>query len=142
MAGQARRRAAELKRRARDAEQVRDRADRAVAESEDRSQGSPGGSKPKETRSNGAKRRRADTNVLAALPKQDLVDLARGLELEGGPSMTKPELVDVLESEGVSLEVLTKRELLTAGEHLGLEVRRTMTKQELVDTLHSPATSG
>jgi hypothetical protein len=86
-------------------------------------------------------RRPAANNVLAALPKRDLVDLARGFEVEGGTSMTKPELIDVLQSEGVSLGSLTKRELLTAGEHLGLGVRRAMTKQELVDVLHSPGTS-
>jgi hypothetical protein len=55
--------------------------------------------------------------------------------------MTKPELVDALESEGVPLGTLTKRELLTAGEHLGLDVRTAMTKQELVDLLHSPTKS-
>jgi len=72
------------------------------------------------------------------LPKQDLVDLARSAEVEGGTSLTKQDLVKRLGAKGVLLEALPKRSLLTAGEHLGLEVRQAMTKRELVDMLHSP----
>ena len=51
--------------------------------------------------------------------------------------MSKPELLDALESEGVSPETLTKRELLNLGESWGLEVRASMSKAELVQLIDS-----
>jgi hypothetical protein len=50
--------------------------------------------------------------------------------------MSKPELVDALEHEGVGLDALTKRQLLNLGEGRGLEVRASMTKRELITTIN------
>ena len=74
---------------------------------------------------------------LQVLAKQDLLRVAQGFEVEGRASMSKPELLNALESEGVSPTDLTKRELLDVGESWGLDVRAAMSKSELVALIDS-----
>jgi hypothetical protein len=74
---------------------------------------------------------------LQVLAKQDLLRVAQGLEIEGRTSMSKPELLDALEDEGVTPETLTKRELLDLGESWGLDVKASMSKTELVQLIDS-----
>jgi hypothetical protein len=46
--------------------------------------------------------------------------------------MSKPELVDALEREGVGLDALTKAELVAVGTGRGIDVRTSMSKNELI----------
>jgi hypothetical protein len=74
-----------------------------------------------------------ERNELAALTKGDLLRLTGGLGIEGGSSMSKPELVDVIIREGgVELKALTREELLRLGRAVGSDVQTSMTKDDLI----------
>jgi hypothetical protein len=128
LAEQAKERATDAKRRAVEAQRVRERAGKSVG----RVRGN--GQLLVNTTSTMPKLTGDDLEVLA---KQDLLRLAQELDVEGRASMSKPELLDALENEGVPPATLTKRELLNLGESWGLEVRASMSKAELVQLIDS-----
>jgi hypothetical protein len=64
--------------------------------------------------------------------KEELLEQARELHVEGRSSMTKEELVEAVEAE----ESVTKEELLERAREANLEGRSSMTKEELRDALH------
>ena len=64
--------------------------------------------------------------------KEDLLDQARELHVEGRSSMTKEELAQAVEAE----ESVTKGELLERARDANIEGRSSMTKEELRDALH------
>ena len=53
--------------------------------------------------------------------------------------MSKPELVDALQQEGIGLDALTKAELLAVGSGHGLDVRTSMSKSELIAAIAANA---
>ena len=53
--------------------------------------------------------------------------------------MSKPELVDALEQEGVGLDALTKAELLAVGTGHGIDLRTSMSKNELIAAIAANA---
>ena len=53
--------------------------------------------------------------------------------------MSKPELVDALQQEGVGLDALTKAQLLAVGDGHGVEVRTSMSKNELIAAIAANA---
>jgi hypothetical protein len=68
-----------------------------------------------------------------AATKEELLDRARELDVEGRSSMTKDELAEAVKSE----ESLTKEELLERAREAGIEGRSSMTKDELRVALHA-----
>jgi hypothetical protein len=66
------------------------------------------------------------------LTKQELLGLAEEADVDGRSSMSKPELVDALQQDGVGLDALTKAELVAVGTGHGIEVRTSMSKNELI----------
>ena len=64
--------------------------------------------------------------------KEELLEQARELHVEGRSSMTKEELVQAVEAE----ESVTKEELLERAREANIEGRSSMTKEELRDALH------
>ena len=129
LAARAKVQASEAKRRAVEADRVRDRAGKSAARVS--GNGQPMSAAMTATLPNLTA---SDLDVLA---KQDLLRIAQALDVEGRASMTKPDLLEALEGEGVSPTNLTKRELLDLGESWGLEVRASMSKAELVKLIDS-----
>jgi len=73
---------------------------------------------------------------LDALTKGDLLRLTKRLDVEGRPSMSKSELIDVISREGgIKLDALTKEELLRLGRTTGSDVLISMTKDELITAI-------
>jgi hypothetical protein len=66
------------------------------------------------------------------LTKDELLEQARELHVEGRSSMTKEELAQAVEAE----ESVTKDELLERAREAHIEGRSSMTKEELRDALH------
>jgi post-segregation antitoxin (ccd killing protein) len=64
--------------------------------------------------------------------KEELLEQARDLHVEGRSSMTKEELAQAVEAE----ESVTKDELLERARVANIEGRSSMTKEELRDALH------
>jgi len=64
--------------------------------------------------------------------KDELLEQARELHVEGRSSMTKEELAQAVEAE----ESVTKDELLECARDANIEGRSSMTKEELRDALH------
>jgi post-segregation antitoxin (ccd killing protein) len=64
--------------------------------------------------------------------KEELLEQARDLHVEGRSSMTKEELAQAVEAE----ESVTKDELLERARDANIEGRSSMTKEELRDALH------
>lgn len=64
--------------------------------------------------------------------KEELLEQARELHVEGRSSMTKEELAQAVEGE----ESVTKDELLERAREANIEGRSSMTKEELRDALH------
>lgn len=64
--------------------------------------------------------------------KEELLEQARELHVEGRSSMTKEELAQAVEAE----ESVTKDELLERARDAQIEGRSSMTKEELRDALH------
>ena len=65
--------------------------------------------------------------------------LAEEADVEGRSNMSKPELVDALQQEGIGLDALTKAELVAVGTGHGLEVRASMSKNELIAAIAANA---
>ena len=128
LAEQAKERAADAKRRSTEAQRVRDRANTSLARVQGNGQANTGSTTTMPT---------LTADDLQVLAKPDLLRVAQGLDIEGRTSMSKPELLDALEHEGVAPTTLTKRELLDLGESWGLEVRSSMSKAELVRLIDS-----
>jgi post-segregation antitoxin (ccd killing protein) len=64
--------------------------------------------------------------------KEELLERARDLDVEGRSSMSKEELAEAVETE----EGVTKEELLERAREAGIEGRSSMTKDELRKALH------
>ena len=77
----------------------------------------------------GNESRRQETNGSAAedVTKDELLERAREVNVQGRSSMTKDELADAVEAE----ESKTKDELLERAQQAGIEGRSSMTKAEL-----------
>lgn len=78
-----------------------------------------------------------DSSVSDEVTKDDLLEHARELNLQGRSAMSKDELREALAAE----EAVTKDELLERAREAGIEGRSTMTKAELRDALQN-ATPG
>jgi hypothetical protein len=65
--------------------------------------------------------------------KEELLERARDLDIEGRSSMSKQELAEAIEDE----ESVTKEELLERAREAGIEGRSSMTKDELREALHA-----
>jgi hypothetical protein len=65
--------------------------------------------------------------------KEELLERARELDIEGRSSMSKQELAEAVETE----EAVTKEQLLERAREAGIEGRSSMTKDELREALHA-----
>jgi hypothetical protein len=110
--------------------QLRDRAGQLVeALEETRARASSG------SRAHAAGRRRSRGRNDAAedeLTKDELLDRAREVNLQGRSSMSKDELAEAVEAE----ESLTKEELLERAQEADIEGRSSMSKQEFRKALN------
>jgi hypothetical protein len=75
----------------------------------------------------------ADEGGTEEATKEELLERARDLDIEGRSSMSKQELAEAIESE----ESVTKEELLERAREAGIEGRSSMTKDELREALHA-----
>jgi X-X-X-Leu-X-X-Gly heptad repeat protein len=78
-----------------------------------------GGRRPEESKQNGSRAEEAT--------KEELLERAREVNVEGRSSMSKEELARAVEAE----ESLTKEELLERARQAGIEGRSSMSKEEL-----------
>lgn len=76
---------------------------------------------------------RQDDDEAVEETKEELLERARELDIEGRSSMTKQELAEAIETE----ESVTKEELLERAREAGIEGRSSMTKDELREALHA-----
>jgi len=70
--------------------------------------------------------------------KEELLERAREVNVQGRSSMTKDELAEAVETE----ESLTKEELLDRAREAGVEGRSSMTKEELREALRQAGAHG
>jgi hypothetical protein len=100
------------------------------ASGEKRGQGSSGTAR----RQSGQRQRNSEQSGSAPddLTKEELVERARAVKVEGRSSMSKEELTQAIEAE----EALTKEQLLEQAQSADIEGRSSMTKEELREAIN------
>lgn len=94
--------------------------------------GPDGGAQTERARKPRSRRQQPQPTQDEDATKEELLEQARELHVEGRSSMTKDELVQAVEAE----ESVTKEALLDRARDANIEGRSSMTKEELREALH------